>query len=112
MKLRSLLIDLKSKGNKLSIYGASGKGGTLLQLLDLKNDFFDYIFDKSKFKQGLYSPGTHIKIIDTKVIIQKKPNYILVCSWNIINEIEKQQKKYLSNGGKFIVPFPKPNIIS
>ena len=112
LKLKNLLIDLKSKGNKISIYGASGKGGTLLQLLGLNNDFFDYIFDKSKFKQGLYSPGTHIKIVDPKFILKTKPNYILVCSWNIIDEIKKEQKLYLSNGGKFITPFPEPLIIS
>ena len=112
LKLKKLLIYLKSKGNKISIYGASGKGGTLLQLLGLNNDFFDYIFDKSKFKQGLYSPGTHIKIVDPKLILKTKPNYILVCSWNIIDEIKKEQKLYLSNGGKFITPFPEPLIIS
>ena len=112
LKLKELLVGLKSKGNRISVYGASGKGQSLLQFLELKNDFFDHIFDKSKIKQNLYSPGTHIKIMDPKFISKTKPNYILVCSWNIINEIAKEQKKYLINGGKFITPFPEPLIIS
>ena len=111
-KFRKLLIDLKSKGNNISIYGASGKGQTLLQFLELDNDFFDYIFDKSKNKHNFYSPGTHIKIIDPKFIYKKKPEYILVCAWNLMNEIVKEHKKYLFHGGKFIIPFPKPTIIS
>jgi len=112
LKLRKLLINLKSKGKNISIYGASGKGQSLLQFLELDNNFFDYIFDKSKIKQKLYSPGTHIKIIDPNFILEKKPNYILVCSWNIINEIIKEQNQYLSKGGKFIIPFPQPKIIN
>jgi SAM-dependent methyltransferase len=112
LKLRELLIRLKSKGNRISVYGASGKGQSLLQFLGLTNDIFDYIFDKSTVKQNLYSPGTHIKIIDPKRIQQAKPNYILACSWNIIDEIMKEQKEYLATGGKFITPFPKPLIIS
>jgi 2-polyprenyl-3-methyl-5-hydroxy-6-metoxy-1,4-benzoquinol methylase len=112
LKLRGLLTDLKSKGKKISVYGASGKGQSLLQFLELEYGFFDYIFDKSKIKQDLYSPGTHIKIKDPEFIHKTKPDYILVCAWNIINEISKEQKKYLARGGKFITPFPKPLIIS
>jgi SAM-dependent methyltransferase len=112
LELRKLLIDLKSKGSRMSIYGASGKGQSLLQFLGMESGFFDYIFDKSKVKQDLYSPGTHIKIIDPKFLSKFKPDYTLICSWNLINEISKEQKKYLANGGKFITPFPKPSIIS
>ena len=32
-------------------------------------------------------------------------------SWNIKNEIIKQEQKFLKSGGKFIIPFPKPKII-
>ena len=111
LKLRNLLIKLKKNNQKISVYGASGKGQTLLQYLNLDSNFFENIYDKSKVKQGLYSPGTHIKIVDPDNIVDLKPDYILLCAWNLINEIKEQQKNYLKKGGKFIIPFPTPKII-
>ncbi len=110
--LRNLLISLKKDKKVISVYGASGKGQTLLQFLKLNKTFFSYIYDKSKSKQNLYSPGTHILILDPKKILDHMPNYILLCSWNLLNEIKKEQINYLNKGGKFIIPFPKPKIIS
>ena len=110
--LRNLLINLKKDKKVISVYGASGKGQTLLQFLRLNNTFFSYINDKSKSKQNLYSPGTHILIIDPKKILNHMPDYILLCSWNLLKEIKKEQINYLKKGGKFIIPFPKPKIIS
>ena len=110
--LRNLLINLKKDKKVISVYGASGKGQTLLQFLRLNNTFFSYIYDKSKSKQNLYSPGTHILIIDPKKILNHMPDYILLCSWNLLKEIKKEQINYLKKGGKFIIPFPKPKIIS
>ena len=110
--LRNLLISLKKDKKVISVYGASGKGQTLLQFLRLNNTFFSYIYDKSKSKQNLYSPGTHILIIDPKKILNHMPDYILLCSWNLLKEIKKEQINYLKKGGKFIIPFPKPKIIS
>ena len=34
----------------------------------IDNKIIDYVYDKSKFKQNKYTPGTHIKIIDPKKI--------------------------------------------
>jgi len=112
LKLKKILTNLKNNNKKISVYGASGKGQTLLQYLNFDKNFFDNIYDKSSAKQGLYSPGTHIKIIDPNNILNLKPDYILLCSWNILKEIKEQQKKFLKKGGKFIIPFPTPKIIS
>ena len=67
---------------------------------------------KSNIKQGKYTPGTHIKILGVENINKKKPDFLLILSWNIVKEIIKQEKKYIKNGGKFIIPFPKPAVIS
>ena len=52
----------------ISAYGASGKGQALLQICNIGSNFLDNIYDKSKIKQGKYTPGTHIKIIDPKYV--------------------------------------------
>ena len=52
-----------------------------------------------------------IKIIDPKKINVIKPDYLLLLSWNLVKEIMKQEKKYLKNNGKIIIPFPNPRLV-
>ena len=64
-QLYDYLKKLKDNKYNISAYGASGKGQTLLQISNIGSNFLDNIYDKSKLKQGKYSPGTHIKIVKT-----------------------------------------------
>ena len=107
-KLYDYLKRLKDNKYNISAYGASGKGQSLLQICNIGSNFLDNIYDKSKLKQGKYSPGTHIKIIDPKYIKVKKIDYLLLLSWNLLKEISKQEHLFLKNKGKIIVPFPSP----
>ena len=40
-----------------------------------------------------------------------KPDYMLVLPWQFIHEFIRREKKYLKEGGKFIVPLPEVKII-
>ena len=111
-KIKKILENLKNKGKKISIYGASGKGQALLQFINSSKKFFDKVYDKSQLKQKLYTPGTHFLIDDPKKIYDDKPDYLFLCSWNLVDEIKKEQKKYIARGGRFIIPFPRPKIVS
>jgi len=110
--MNRLIYDLKKKKNKISVYGASGKGQALMQFTKIDNKLIDYVFDKSKLKQGRFTPGTNIKIRDPKHISRNKVDYLIILSWNIKDEIIKQEKVFLKKGGKFIIPFPKPKILN
>ncbi len=107
-----LIYNLKNKKNKISVYGASGKGQALMQFSKIDNKLIDYVFDKSKLKQGRFTPGTNIRIRDPKHISRNEVDYLMILSWNIKNEIMKQEKIFLKKGGKFIIPFPKPKILN
>ena len=109
--LNNYLKKLKANNQNISAYGASGKGQALLQICNIGKNYLDNIFDKSKMKQGKFTPGTHIKIIDPKYINVKTTNYLLLLSWNIAKEIAEQEKKFLMNKGKIIVPFPHPKLL-
>ena len=110
--LFQLIKGLKKKKKKISIYGASGKGQALMQFSHLEKNMIDFVFDKSKLKQGRFTPGTNIKIKSPTKISNKNIDYLLILSWNIKKEIMKQEKEFLKKGGKFIIPFPKPRIIN
>ena len=78
----------------------------------MDNRLIDYVFDKSSLKQGKFTPGTNIKILNPKFISNQNIDYLIILSWNIQEEIIKQEKKFLKKGGKFIIPFPNPRIIN
>ena len=109
--MNKLIKLLKRKKKRMSVYGASGKGQALMQFTKIDNKLIDYAFDKSKLKQGRYTPGTNIKIKDPKYISKKNVDYLIILSWNIKDEIIRQENTFIKNGGRFIIPFPKPKIL-
>jgi hypothetical protein len=107
----SLLIDLKRQGKHIAGYGAPGKGNTLLNYCGIRTDFLDYTVDRSPYKQGLFTPGTHIPILEPDAIRRDRPDYVFVLPWNFKDEIMKQMADIREWGGQFIVPIPEPQIV-
>ena len=58
----------------------------------------------------MYTPTTHIKIIDEKNMMRKQPDYALVLSWHYGKAVMKNLKKK-GYKGKFILPLPYPKIV-
>ena len=110
--LRSEVERLKFEGNKVIIYGASGKGQSLLQFCKIDNSIVDCVIDKSEMKQGKYTPGTHIKIHGPDFIEESGANIILLCAWNFAEEIMNQEQDFQLRGGKFLHPVPKPHFLN
>lgn len=101
----------KSKGKKICGYGASTKGNTLLQWFGLDNTLIDAIAERSPYKYGLKTIGTNIPILSEEEVRSMKPDYMIVLPWHFISEFIKREKYFLDQGGKFIVPCPKFEII-
>ena len=66
--LLSLMNKIKSNGEKVIGYGASGRANTILQYCNLDENFLDYIIDDSPPKQGFFTPGTNIEIVDNQIL--------------------------------------------
>ena len=91
-------------------YGAAAKGNTLLNYSGIKKDLISFVFDKAISKQNKYLPS-HIKIIDPKEIVEKKPDYLLILPWNISDEIISSLSAFKKSGIKFIIAVPDIKII-
>jgi SAM-dependent methyltransferase len=110
-ELTGLLSQFKSDGARIAGYGAPAKGNTLLNYFKIGTDLLDFIVDRSQYKQGMYTPGTHIPVFDVDQLLKQQPDYVLVLAWNFLEEIMDQQSEYLNRGGKFVVPIPQPRIV-
>lgn len=109
--LMSLLAELKRNGKSIGAYGASAKGSTLLNYCGIGTETLDFVADRSSYKQGKYSPGQHLPILEAEALAAKQPDFSLLLTWNFAEEILKQQKVYREKGGRFIVPIPTPKIL-
>jgi hypothetical protein len=65
-------------------------------------DILDYIIDDSPFKQGLYTPGTHIPVVSSSKLKTDHPDYILILAWNFAQSIMEKYSWFKAGGGKFI----------
>ena len=106
------LIGLKRSGKQIVGYGAPGKGNTLLNYCGIRSDFLDYTVDRNPYKQGKFTPGTHIPIHSPEMISRTKPDYLFILPWNLQAEITSQMSFVRDWGCRFIVPIPAPQIIA
>ena len=109
--LVKLLTGLKKQGKMIIGFGAPAKGNTLLNYFGINTQLLDYIVDDSPLKQGLYTPGTHIPVVNSrKLNSSPKPDYILILAWNFADSIIQKLSNFAESGGKFIIPVPKPSV--
>ena len=99
------------QSKKIYLYGASTKGNTVLQYYGLTHKKIPFGAERSPEKWGKYTIGTGIKIITEKMARKLNPDYFFVTPWGFIKEFIKRERKWLKNGGSFIVPFPKFKLI-
>jgi SAM-dependent methyltransferase len=109
--LRELLARLKREGKSVAAYGASAKGSTLLNFFELGGETLDFVADRSTYKQGRLTPGTHLPIVPPEALLEKRPDFTLLLTWNFAGEILAQQKTYRDGGGKFIIPIPRVAVL-
>ncbi len=108
--LCELLARLGREGKRVAAYGASAKGSTLLNFFGVGRDQIDFVVDRSTYKQGRLTPGTHIPVVPAEQLLARQPDYTLLLTWNFADEILEQQKAYRQKGGKFIIPIPKVSV--
>lgn len=112
---RDELIDvvkkLKSGGNRIIGYGASGRASVHLNFCNFGPDEIEYVVDMSPERKGRMMPGVHIPIVDPDILNKDSPNFAIIFAYNYEKEIIEKERDFLERGGKFIVPLPEVRIV-
>jgi hypothetical protein len=110
-KIRSLLVRLKDEGKSVAGIGCPGRSATLLTSCGITPDLLPYIAEQATcLKVGLYTPGTHIPIVDEARMLKEQPDYGFILSWHYAKDIIRNlRKKGLKS--KIIVPLPTIRIV-
>ena len=110
LKMQEMLMAIRNKDKIIVGIGAPAKGNTFLNYCNITSDIMGYIVEKSDLKIGLYTPGMHLKVVSENLLFKEQPDYALLLSWNIADEIIPKLK-ILGYKGKIIVPLPSPYIV-
>ena len=108
-ELLQFLRQLKKDGKKIAAYGAAAKGNTLLNFCGIKDkdNLIEFVVDASPYKQNKYLPGSHIPIVNEKMLKEYQPDYVLILPWNIKDEIIEQLHYIKGWGGRFAITIPE-----
>jgi len=111
LQLHSLLAEVRTRGERVYGIGAPSRASTLINYVGLDDGVLDCVLEvKGSQKTGKYMPGTLIPVIEETRLYEDQPEYALLLSWHIAEELVP---KLSENGfrGKFIIPLPVPRVL-
>ena len=73
----------------VAIYGAGHQALAIVSLTNIKNDV-KYIIDDADFKQGKYSPATHIPIVSPKKLTTDPVSAVIVMAASYSDEVARK----------------------
>ena len=111
LDLHALLAGIAKEGGRVYGIGAPSRASTLINYVGLDDGIMAAVMEtSSSHKIGKYIPGTIIPVLDEAKLMEDQPEYALLLSWHIADElIAILQRKGFK--GRFIVPLPTPRIV-
>lgn len=109
--LQRLLLRIREKGDRIVGVGAPARSSMLLGFDHIDPDLVSYVVEPAgSLKIGLWTPGTRIPIVDEQRVFEERPEWLLLLSWHIGEELMPKLREKGYRGG-FIVPLPTPRSV-
>src|SRR4030042_765996 len=103
LQLMTLLLNLKKQNKRIFGISAPSRASTLINYTGLDDGILDCVVEiKGSYKIGKYIPGTLIPIEEENRLYTEQPDFALISSWHISDELITKLKAKGFNG-KFIV---------
>ena len=111
-QLRKIVRDLRDNGKTVMTYGASTRGLTLLGAAGLDSILIAAAVERNPEKVGRFYGATGIPVISEEEMRSAPPDALLVLPYSFIAEFVMREREFLEKGGVFIIPLPKPKILT
>lgn len=108
-EIKELLSNLRDQGKTIYAYGAPAKGTVMVNFCELDHDTIQLAVEVNEEKIGTYVPGTSIQVVDESKV--SEPDHYFLLSWNFL-DVFKKNSIYQAGGRSFIVPIPRPRLVS
>ncbi len=111
LALHAMLKDIKAAGARIYGIGAPSRASTLINYAGLDDGILECVLEVAgSYKVGKYMPGTLIPVLDEARLFEDQPEYALLLSWHIADELAP---KLTEKGfrGRYIVPLPAPRLL-
>jgi hypothetical protein len=110
LDLLALLRDIRHSGARVYAVGAPSRASTLVNYTGLDDATLDCVLEiKGSYKIDKYIPGTLIPVFEEARLFTDQPDYALLLSWHIGDELAAKLRKG-GFRGKFITPLPTPRV--
>jgi SAM-dependent methyltransferase len=110
LDLLALLGELKGEGARIYGIGAPSRASSLVNYLGLDDRIVDCVLEiPTSKKLDKYLPGTAIPVLDERKLYEDQPEYALLLSWHIAEELRDNLTRKGFRGG-FVVPLPEPRV--
>jgi NDP-4-keto-2,6-dideoxyhexose 3-C-methyltransferase len=109
--LTKLLSEISSKNQRVQIYGASTRGATIWQYIEIDERVVESAVERQQEKIGKFFSAIGITIISEEQMRLNPPDYLLVGPWFLKESFIKRESDFIVNGGHFIFPLPNVEII-
>jgi SAM-dependent methyltransferase len=111
LDLYALLRGIKAEGGRIYGIGAPSRASTLINYVGLDDGIVDCVLEiKGSQKIGKYLPGTLIPVVDESRLFENPPDYALLLSWHIADELISKLRDR-GYKGRFLVPLPDPRVV-
>jgi hypothetical protein len=111
-ELLRVLLGLRADGARVVGVGAPARSSMLLNYTRVDGDLLDYIVEPpGSLKNGLFTPASRIPIVEEGRMYEEQPDYALMLSWHIADELMPKLREQGFQGG-FVVPLPEPRVVA
>lgn len=103
-QVKSFVAEHRKEGKTISCYGCPAKFALFSKVFGLTSYDVQYVVEDSPLKQGRFSPGKKIPIVDRAHFLEHPTDICLVAVWNMAEPIIARNTEFK---GKWIIPMPR-----
>ncbi len=111
-KTRNLLDEYRRDGKRCYVYGASTRGGTILQMTGAGPEVLPYAVERNPAKVGKVMAAAGIPIISEEQMRADPPDALLVSPWFFRRGFIEREAAYLEAGGVMVFPLPRFEVVT